>query len=130
MNAIRREAADSVIGNQHTKRHVMVKDGDVLNYLLIESQAAREPHKVRLGEEAIIKAHAAANPIAVGAEAHARHDNQIDEIYGDRLAGNWLADIGAGDGHAGLQAVNFDWQNSPLVPAYFGDDDGFVFLPT
>ena len=85
--------------------------------------------KSRLGEEAVVEPHAAADAIAAGAEAQAGDDDEVDEIDGHGLAGDRLADARAGGGHAGLEAGDLDRQHAALVPAYLGDDDRLARLP-
>ena len=68
--------------------------------------------------------------MAVIGEADAGNDHKVDHVDRDRLAADGFTNAGAGAGHVGLQAGDFDGEHPPLVPAYLGHDNGLSGLPT
>jgi len=123
------KAPDAPIGHQHTKGNIMVKHREFRNDLLIKPKPARDADKLGLGEEAVVEAHASADAVALFAEAQPRYDDHVDKIDGYRFAADRFTDARAAGGHVVIEAVDFDGKHSALVPAYFGNDDGFTLLP-
>src|SRR4051812_26264621 len=62
-DAVRSEPANARISGEHTEGHVVVKDGKVGDDLFFVSQTAGNAHEIFLREEAVVKAHAAADAI-------------------------------------------------------------------
>src|SRR3954468_4454848 len=61
LDDMRCEPPNAPIGGQHSQRHVVVKDGERLDDLFVERQTARHADEIRLREEAVVEAHAAAD---------------------------------------------------------------------
>src|SRR5580698_11469158 len=60
-DAIGCKAPNSAIGTQHTQRHVMVKHRKFADDLFFESHSAGDANEIRLGKEAVVESHSAAD---------------------------------------------------------------------
>src|SRR5438067_3084262 len=80
---VRSKPSNAPIRRQHTKRNIVVKDGQVRNDLLLERQSTRYPDEFALRQEAIVEAHAPPDAISGLGESQPRYDHQVDQIGRD-----------------------------------------------
>src|SRR5438067_2535607 len=88
LDAARREAPQPLVGGKHTERDIVVKQRQVVDELLVESQAAGHAQEIRLRQEAVVEAHSAADAVAGGGETQAGDDDQVDELDGHGVSGD------------------------------------------
>jgi hypothetical protein len=130
LNAAGSKTSHALLGDQHTKRNIMVKRWQRFYDLSFKCQPAGSTDEIVLSQEPVIKPQPATDAEPRIGKSQAGNDHKINHVNWNRLTGDGFADAGTSAGEPGLQAGDFDREHSLLIPGNFRGYDRFTRLPT